>query len=86
MGGDGGGASMGRGFGSAGPQAPFANLGAGVGTGRRLWPLGGGAALPSLVTLRLPSSLHFLEAARVELDGLSSQVGKLRSQLATSTS
>lgn len=31
---DRGGASMGRGFGCAGPQSPCANLGAGVGTGR----------------------------------------------------
>lgn len=70
MGGDRGGALVGRGFACAGPQAPRADLGAGMGTGRRLWPPGSGAALPSLVVLRLPSSLHFLGALRVILDWL----------------
>lgn len=78
-----GGALVGRGFGCAEPQAPYADPGAGMGTGRRLCLLGGGAALPSLVVLRLPYSLRFLGAVRVRLDSSSSQLGKLRSRPVT---
>lgn len=84
VGGDRGAALVGKGFGCAVPQAPCADLGARVRSRRRLWMPGGRAALPSLVALNLLSSLRFLRAATVGFDGLSLQVGKLRSRLATS--